>query len=111
MKWPNVLMLLLVLLAPTSSLAATLYCCADSATADSCCEPEGACSESREGECVLASAGDVFKLALPSAATVGVDACSPVTLATGPIVVVRQLHHAREPARIPRYLRFQSLRN
>ncbi|MEO5989148.1 MAG: hypothetical protein ABIU54_03200 [Candidatus Eisenbacteria bacterium] len=111
MKWPSILMLVLVLFAPVSSLGAQFTCCSDGASTDPCCEPQGACPESRDGECVRAAAVDVFKLALPKVGTPSLAPFAPVVLAMAPIALERPLRLAREPAHIPRYLRFHSLRN
>ena len=106
---PRVAMLLLVLMAPASSLAATI-CCDETAT-DSCCEPDGACPVSEDGECTVAVAGEAFRAPLPaSEAPIPGPARSAeyATAASPPASLPPQ---AREPARTLRFLLLQTLRN
>ena len=108
--WPRILMLLLVLLAPTSPLAASL-CCDEGATTDSCCGPEGSCPISDEGECGLVAAGEAFKTSLPGPEFPRLEPIVPVVFAMAPVIADFDFPHAREPAHTPRYLLLQTLRN
>src|SRR5262245_18701021 len=105
--WPRVLMLLVVLLAPASSLAATV-CCGVAAT-DACCEPEGGRPISEDG-CDLAAGGETFKTALPGAGLPAPEPGLSVALAAVPSIVAES-PPAREPARTPPYLLLKTLRN
>jgi len=107
--WPRTVMLLLALMAPTSSLAATICC--DEAATDSCCEPEGGCPVSDDGECVLAAAGETFKTALPGDGLSAPGPGHPGTIATAPAIVASESPPGRGPTHTPRYLLLQTLRN
>ena len=107
--WPRVVMLLMVLIAPASSLAATV-CCGEVAT-DSCCGPEGGCPLSDDGACALAAAGETFKTALPGVELPALEPGLSETLATAPSIVASESPPAREPTRTPHYLLLETLRN
>ena len=107
--WTRALMLLLVLIAPASSLAATV-CCGQAVT-DSCCEPEGACPISDDGACALAAAGETFKTALPGVELPALEPGLSETFATAPSLGASESPPANEPARTPPYLLLEALRN
>jgi hypothetical protein len=107
--WSRVLMLLLVLLAPTSSLAATVCC--GQVEADSCCGSEAGCPISDDGECALAAAGETFKSALPGIELPALGPGLPETVAIAHSIFASESPPAREPARMPHYLLLETLRN
>ncbi len=107
--WPRVVMLLMVLVAPTSSLAATV-CCDEGAT-DSCCGPERECPVSDDGECVLAAAGETYRTALPRDDLPVIEPGHRDAVAFSPPIAASESPPARAPALTPRYLLLQTLRN
>jgi len=107
--WPRVVMLLMVLIAPASSLAATV-CCGE-VTTDSCCGPEGGCPLSDDGACALADSGETFKTALPGVELPALDPGLSATFATATSIVASESPPAREPACTPRYLLLETLRH
>jgi hypothetical protein len=106
---PRVAMLLLVLMSPASSLAATICC--DEVATDSCCEPEGGCPISEDGACAVAVAGEAFRAPLPASEPPipGPARSAEYATAASPPAIFPP--HAREPARTPRFLLLQTLRH